>query len=255
VAAKKATESAPSDTPIPEAEKALADEDSEAGAKSADASKPAPTATPPAPAPQPAAGPPRGESAPAKKAADLAAPTVRYVVFRDAAAAERFAKELAAGDDWKSKDKNVAPGFVSGGTALGGGGARGAADADDARRRDEAVDLTKEAAAATRRVVARASVAAADVDAALAVEALRAGGSLVPSAETRKFAAVVEPPAPSAFAARAPETKADAGDDARKAEEKSKASGALALPADKPAPPRVVVVIVVLEPPAPTSPR
>jgi hypothetical protein len=248
VSKKRAAETAPDEVLVPDAEKARTDEDAEADAKTADASKSAAPAKPPAPTPPPAAKPPRAEPSAWKKADEVAAPAVRYVVFRDAAAAERFAKELAAGDGWKSKDKDVEPGFV-GGTGV----ARG--DADDARRRDALADLSKEAARATRRVVARTSVAAADVDTVLAVEATRAGGSLVSRAETPKFAAVVEPPAPSAFAARAPETKSDAGDDARKAEEKSKASGALALTADKPAPPRVVVVIVVLEPPAPTSPR
>jgi len=212
-----------------------------AQARAADEAAAPSTPAAPAPAPEPAKTAP--ERAARKKSDAAPPPAVRYVVFRDAAAAERFAKELAAGDGWKSKDKDVEPDFV-GGTGV----ARGGADAGDARRRDALADLAKEAAAATHRVVARTSVAAADVDTALAAEATRVGGSLVPGAETSKFAAVVEPPAPSAFAARAPETKADAGDDARKAEEKSKAPGEFSAPAAKPAPPRVVVVIVVLEP-------
>jgi hypothetical protein len=245
---------APVDVLVPQKAMSEADADSPAAAAPAAGAKPPGEAAPPPRANEPS------KFASRKKADEVAPPAVRYVVFRDAARAEQFAKDLEAGDAWKSRDKSPAPGYL-GGEKRGDGGKSGGAAGTDARRAslgDVAVDLTKEAAGATRRIVKRTTIAAADVDAALAIEATRAGGSIVPRAETAKFAAVVEPPPPAAAPTPAPDSRVPdaagaaeltAKDDERR-KEKETAKSSLALPADdKNAPPRVVVVIVVLEAP------
>jgi len=208
-------------------------------------SSPDDVAVPGAPAPAPAATPPAAEAMrlAEKKAADArveaeASPAVRYVVFRDAAAADQFAKDLAAEQAQASKDKGAASGRAS---------RRDQAGALADEWRGAPADLAAEAARSTRRVVARTAVVASTVETDVAAAVARAGGRLVAVAETPKFAAVVEPTAPPranvapppAAAAKADDHAAPGAEAARKPSE-----GVLVTTT----PPRITVVVVVLEP-------
>ncbi len=131
--------------------------------------------------------------------AGAAEPAVRYVVFRDAAAADRFAARIAAvGGRGKSAE-----------TRGGGGGGGGApAPGAEADKRPEGFALRDDAATldaleletervlrdsdeAERRVVARPPLAVALGEARLSDEVRRSGGSLVPPEKSDGFAALL----------------------------------------------------------------
>lgn len=204
----------------------------------ADAAKPAapPAATAPAPPPADVA---------MEETAHEVPETVRYVVFTDAAAAQRFADDLAAAQAPRAKDKasldDAEKGLAQGATATAP--AAPAAKAA-AKKQDAARDLLKEAAFRTRRVVARTPLAGALRDAELAASAAAVGGALLPAAETTRFTELLDAPATAA----APELKREAAADSdeRKAKPREPVAGG-GKSASRGAPPPVVVVIVVLE--------
>jgi hypothetical protein len=183
--------------------------------------------------------------APGAKADAAAPPTTRYVVFQDAAAAERFAKELAVAAEDASAPS---PGLLGGERAegRGGGGAAGARDKDKDKEGGYAPGMFD---ASAHRVLARTSIPVPADEAEFSARAAKAGGRLVPVAETKKFAEAVEPPAP----APGPEfeRRARAPEEAKAEEAEGATAQGAPAPKPAPAPSRVVVVIVVVAPPAP----
>lgn len=118
-----------------------------------------------------------------KEEASTAAEDLRYVVFRDAAAAESFLASLVSA----TKDKAPAPGFS--GPATPGDEARGRgarAKAEDAAKSD----VVKEASFTARRVVG--SVGVAIDDASLAERIAEAGATLVPQPDAGRFAELLD---------------------------------------------------------------
>jgi hypothetical protein len=261
----------------------------------------APVREQPAPPAEPTAGAPAAapaDEARRRNADELAALTrkhfagegesVRYVVFRDAAAAELFAASLAPEAASRAKDKAPAPTpapLPPPTTASpGGGGAGGPAGAgkpptptpkpaakksgagETATKLDErqaaSADLLKQAAFAPRRVVSRTEALPLG-EAELVARVAAAGGVVVPQADAQKFAELLDTAVHAedddagemkrragARGARAPDpAKPGAFEDGK--EQAGGGSGALA---GGKAAPKVVVVVVVLEPPPPPQP-
>jgi hypothetical protein len=167
------------------------------GEKASDgrADAPAESQTPPAPAPPPAAAPSKAAAKQPAPEPDRAARArvqaedVRYVVFRDQAAALRFAASLGTPPETE-KDKAAAATPVAPPKPSAGAETKSEVRKDDEAREESARkkrDVLAEAAFTERRVVARTAVAASlsDVDVAAALAA--AGGEAVPPADAAKF--------------------------------------------------------------------
>lgn len=191
----------------------------------APAPSPAPTA-PSAAAPSQPAPPPgdagRGRSAPAPAepapaAAQAKAPSgqaanVRYVVFRDEAAAQRFAASLRVPVKHAESEKSA--------DAKAKATSKPAApDADKADLRRDAVErraasVVEEAAFLERRVVARETVAPAMTDKDVESAVAAAGGRAVPAADAARFGELLDAPLAdsegvSATASTTPQVPAD----------------------------------------------
>jgi hypothetical protein len=194
---------------------------------------------------------------------------VRYVVFRDAASAAKFAESLAAVELSAKKYKGPAPAPAplpapndtpppsTGGGGAGGGESSGGGTGLDAKERprpteaERRADLLKESAFKARRVVSRTPLPDGVADADLAARVAAAGGAIVPPADAPKFAELLDAAAPpqdaGAAAQSAPAAKADEDEAKTRSKDRSAPSSGTRKAAAR-AP--VVLVIVVLETPA-----